>query len=164
MLKEIYIAELLYTKKRLMMKSHHDFPNLNPKKAEGIKPSGKPYNVMVVEDKDFHRKQIVQIFESEKYKVIASAPNGKEALKIYDKYSKDLDLITTNLDMPVLDGYAFLYELKQKNPKAKIVFISEDTTKGVIQDLLQMGASDFILKPIQRGRILQRVKQALLRT
>ena len=118
-------------------------------------------NSIVIENKDFQRKQIVQILESEKYMVVAQASNGQEALELYEEHKRDLDLITTALDMPVLDGYAFLYELNAKNPKAKIVFISEDTTKGVIQDLLNMGAADFILKPIDRMRTLNRIKQIL---
>jgi CheY-like chemotaxis protein len=119
---------------------------------------------MVVEDKEFQRKQIVQILESEGYEVVASAGNGNEALQLYDKYSRDLDIITTDLDMPGLDGYALLYELMQKKPKAGIVFISEDTSKTIIADLLSMGAADFILKPIQRGVILERIKQVLKKT
>ena len=86
--------------------------------------------------------------------------SGEEPVSLqFDK--KDLDLITTTLDMPVLDGYALLFELSKKNPKAKIAFISEDTTKGVIEDLLKMGAADYILKPIERVRILKRIKQVL---
>ncbi len=145
------------------MKSHHDFPNLNPKAPDGVKPTGQPYRVLVVEDKDFHRKQIVQILESEGYKIMAAVSNGQEALKFYQNNANDIDLITTDLDMPVLDGYALLFELSQGKLKAKIVFISDETTKGVLGDLLKMGASDFILKPIQRGRILERIKMALAR-
>ncbi len=145
------------------MKSSSDFPNLNPKRPDGVRPSGKPYKVMVVEDKEFQRKQIIQILESEGYAVVASAGNGKEALQLYDKFSRDLDLITTDLDMPILDGYALLYELMQKKPKAKVVFISDDTTKTILADLLSMGASDFVLKPIQRGVILERIKQVLIK-
>ena len=145
------------------MKSRHDFPEINVRTASGLKPNGKPYQVMVVDDKEFHKKKIVQILESDKYSVVATASNGQEAIEQYDKHAKKLDLITTSLDMPVMDGYSFLYELSTRDPKAKIVFISEDTTKGVIQDLLKMGAVDFILKPIDRDRILKRVKMALQR-
>lgn len=143
------------------MKSQHDFPNLNAKRPDGVKPSGRPYKVMVVEDKEFQRKQLVQILESEGYEVVASLSNGQEAVQSYEQYSRDLDLITSDLDMPVLDGYAMLFEIMQKKPKAKIVFISDDTSKNVIQDLLKMGAADFILKPIQRGRVLERIKMVL---
>lgn len=143
------------------MKSQFDFPNLNTKRPDGVKPSGRPYKVMVVEDKEFQRKQLVQILESEGYVVVASAENGDQALKLYDEHARDLDLITTDLDMPVLDGYAMLYELMQKKPKARIVFISEDTTKTILAELLKMGAADYILKPIQRGLVLERIKQVL---
>ena len=143
------------------MKSRHDFPSLNEKLPQGINPGGRPYRVMVVDAKEFHRKQIAQILESEKYEVVAMAANGKEALELYDKNFRNLDIITTDLDMPVLDGYAFLHEISQKKPKAKIVFISNDTTKGVINDLLDMGAMDFILKPINRVTLLKRIGRAL---
>jgi two-component system, chemotaxis family, chemotaxis protein CheY len=140
------------------MKSRHDFPDVNTKTPDGIKPGGKPYKVLVVDNKDFQRKQLVQVLESEKYKVVAQATNGQEALDLYNQHEKDLDLITTSLDMPVVDGYAFMFELMKKKPKVKIAFISDDTTKGVIEDLLKMGASDFILKPIERVRILDRIR------
>ena len=143
------------------MRSKHDFPTLNTKDADGIKPSGKPYNVMVVDDKEFHRKQISQILESEGYKILATASNGQEAIELVERHANKLDLITTALDMPVMDVYAFLFELGEKSPRAKIVFINEDTTKGVIEDWLQMGASDYILKPINRESILKRVRQVL---
>ncbi len=56
-----------------------------------------------------------------------------------------------------------LYEITQKKPRARIVFISDETTKTVLADLLKMGAADFILKPIQRGRLLERIKMVLNR-
>jgi len=147
------------------MKSKHDFPSMNEKSPEGLKPTGIPYRVMLVEDQDFQRKQIRQILESEKYDVVAEARNGKEALDAFEKIGEaKLDLIVTDLDMPILDGYALLFELKKnRNVKTRFVFVSDETTKGVLQDILQMGASDFILKPIQRVRLLDRIKLVLSR-
>jgi len=138
-----------------------DFPNLNTKEPDGISPNGKPYTVMVVDGKEFPRKQIVQILESEQYRVLETASNGKEALEKYDKLKGKIDLITTELDMPVLDGYAMLYELKQRKSESLVVFISEETTKGVMQDLILMGVKDFILKPVNRRVILERIKNVL---
>jgi two-component system chemotaxis response regulator CheY len=138
-----------------------DFPNLNTKLPEGLMPGGKSYRVMVVDNKEFHRKQIVQILESERYTIVETAANGKEALEKIEKLQGTLDLITTELDMPVIDGYAMLYELKQKGNMPAVIFIAEDTTKGVMQDLITMGAKDFILKPVNRRIILERVKKVL---
>jgi len=139
------------------------FPNLNVKSSDGLKPNGIPYRIIVVDDKDFPRKQIVQIFESEQYEVVGAAGNGREALNILDKIEKPVDLITTTLDMPVLDGYALMYELKQRPHRPAVVFISEDTTKGVMQDLISMGVADFILKPIDRRVLLERVKNVIVK-
>ncbi len=146
------------------MKSKSDFPSLNQKPPAGFKSNGKPYKVMVVEDKEFQRKQIAQILESEGYAIVAQASNGREAIQKFDALDGGIDLITTNLDMPVLDGYALVFELKEKKKKPLIVFISEDTTKGVMQDLISMGIGDFILKPIDRRTILDRIKNAVIKS
>lgn len=138
-----------------------DFPNLNKKEPDGVKPNGSSYKILVVDGKDFHKKQIVQILESERYQIIDTASNGKEALDMMEKYKGKVDLITTELDMPIIDGYSMLYELKQKGNMPLVVFISEDTTKGVMQDLISMGAKDFILKPVNRRLILERIKNVL---
>ena len=143
------------------MKSKGDFPNLNQKIPDGIRPNGRPYKVMVVEDQEFQRKQLVQILESEGYEVVASAEDGNQALSKYDAINGSVDLITTNLDMPNIDGYALTFELSKKPSKPVIVFISQDTTKGVMQDLINMGIADYILKPINRKTVLDRIKKVI---
>ncbi len=145
------------------MKNRADFPNLNAKTPDGIISGGLHYKLMVVESKEFHRKQLAQIFESEKYDVVATAANGREALMHYDRLKGKIDLITCELDMPVLDGYALVYELQQRGDMPLVVFISEDTTKGVMKDLITMGVKDFILKPINRRLVLERVKNVIVR-
>ena len=100
------------------MKSRFDFPDINAKSPDGLKPGGKPYKLMIVESKDFQRKQLIQYLESEKYKVVAQATNGQEALDLYEEHKRDLDLIITTLDMPILDGYSLLFELNKRKNKS----------------------------------------------
>lgn len=116
---------------------------------------------MVVESKEFIRKLIVQILESERYEVVATASNGQEAITKLDKLDTKVDVITTTLDMPVLDGYALMYELSTRPNKPLVVFISDETTKGVMEDLIKMGMSDFILKPVDRRTVLFRIKNVI---
>ncbi|OHD71352.1 MAG: hypothetical protein A2W19_10120 [Spirochaetes bacterium RBG_16_49_21] len=143
------------------MKGKGEFPSLNVKSPDGLRPGGRPYKVMVVENKEFIRKLIVQILESERYDVVATASNGQEALAKLEKLDMKIDLITTTLDMPVLDGYALMYELGARPNRPPVVFISDETTVGVMQDLIKMGMSDFILKPIDRRTVLSRIKSVL---
>ena len=72
-------------------------------------------------------------------------------------------MITTELDMPVLDGYALAFELKERGNVSPLVFISDETTKGVMQDLISMGVKDYILKPINRRVLLERVKKVMVK-
>ncbi len=146
------------------MKSKSDFPSLNVKQPDGRRPGGKPYRVMIVEDKEFQRKLLVQTLESEGYEIVATAGDGQEALGKFEKLGGDVDVITTNLDMPRLDGYALTFELNQKAKKPLVIFISDETTKGVMQDLVSMGIGDFILKPINRRVVLERVKNAITKS
>jgi two-component system, chemotaxis family, chemotaxis protein CheY len=143
------------------MKGRGEFPSLNTKMPDGLKPGGRPYKLMIVENKDFIRKQLVQIFESESYMVVATATNGQEALTKMSKIEGKIDLITTTLDMPVMDGYAFMFELSQNQNRPPVVFISDETTKGVMADLIKLGVSDYILKPIDRKTVLYRIKLVL---
>lgn len=145
------------------MKYKADFPNLNTKTPDGIAPGGRHYKVMVVDSREFSRKQIVQILESEEYDIVATASNGKEALAHYDRLNGKMDLITTELDMPVLDGYALTYELKERGNSSPVVFVSDETTKGVMQDLILMGVKDYILKPVNRRILLERVKKVMVK-
>lgn len=140
------------------MKSKHDFPSLNTKRPDGVKPDGTHVKVIVVEPSDFQRKQIIQILESEEYDVVADVENGDKALRVLDRLGGAVDIVTTALDMPVLDGYALIFQMNEKKYRTKVVFISEDTTKGVLQDILKLGAADYILKPVNRLRILERMK------
>lgn len=112
------------------MSPKESFPKLNVKTPDGIRPGGKPFRVMIVEDKEFQRKQLIQILESEKYEIVAAVGNGREAINALDKMDQPVDILTTNLDMPVLDGYALLFELKEREKRPVVIFISEDTTKG----------------------------------
>ncbi len=145
------------------MRYKADFPNLNTKIPDGIAPGGRHYKIIVVDSREFNRKQIAQIFESEEYDIVATASNGKEAIAHYDRLNGRVDLITTELDMPVLDGYALAFELKERGNASPIVFISDETTKGVMQDLISMGVKDYILKPVNRRILLERVKKVMVK-
>jgi len=143
------------------MKEREVFPSLNTKTPDGRRPNGRPYRVMVVENNEFQRKLLIQILESEAYEIVASAENGKQGLEKFMKVDPPPEIVVTDLDMPVLDGYAMLYELNRKSTRPIVVFISEETTKGVMQDLISMGIGDFILKPIDRKVLLERLKKVI---
>ena len=102
--------------------------------------------VLVVDDSAFFRKMIVSMLESSMViKVVGVAENGKEAI---DKVSELMpDVITMDIEMPVMDGVTAVRRIVRDHPIA-ILMLSSLTREGTHQtlDALDAGASDFMLK------------------
>ncbi|WCL48636.1 response regulator [Leptospira sp. GIMC2001] len=126
----------------------------------GISSSGRPYTVIVAENSKFQSKQLQQILESEGYQVVGIAETGKELIDLYKK-NKQVDLITIENFLPVMDGYAAFWELKDLGVIPRVLFISEENTPAVIKSLLDAGAMDYIVKPIKREKILEKVREII---
>jgi two-component system chemotaxis response regulator CheB len=79
--------------------------------------------------------------------VIGQASNGSEALDLVRIHSPDL--LTLDLNMPVLDGLQTLKLLREERLRCDVVVVSTETTQGATTTLeaLQLGAVDFITKP-----------------
>ncbi|MDS9470601.1 chemotaxis response regulator protein-glutamate methylesterase [Sporosarcina pasteurii] len=102
---------------------------------------------LVVDDSAFMRKLITDILNSHpKIEVVGVARNGKDAL---DKIATlKPDVITLDIEMPIMDGLEALQEIMKKHP-TPVVMLSSTTKKGAENTMLAMeyGAVDFIAKP-----------------
>lgn len=103
--------------------------------------------VLVVDDSSFMRKILRDILESDPgIEVVGTARNGKDALeKIGDLKP---DVITLDVEMPVMDGLTALNEIMKKDP-IPVVMVSSLTSEGAETTLkaLELGAVEFITKP-----------------
>lgn len=75
------------------------------------------------------------------------AANGQEALEIV-RSTPDLDLLITDLNMPVMDGLTLLRELAASRSDLKAIVISAYDDMGNIRQAMNQGALDFVTKPI----------------
>jgi two-component system chemotaxis response regulator CheY len=79
-----------------------DMPSINEKAAEGIKPEGVPYRVLVVDDSMFIAKQLGQIFTSEGFEVADTAADGAQGVEKYKALHPNVDLFKLDITMPVM--------------------------------------------------------------
>ncbi len=101
--------------------------------------------VLVVDDSAFNRQTIAGMLERlPGVEVVGRATNGKEALRLV--FDLRPDLITLDLEMPEIDGFAFLRLLMQKRPTAVLV-VSNHSARDDVFRALELGALDFIAKP-----------------
>ena len=130
---------------------------------EGIGKDGKPYKIVICDDKKLEVQQIKSVLESKQYKVIATFENGRELVEWYKHNQGAADLLIIDVIMPVLDGYAAMWEMKEIGPLPKIVFISVENTATLIKDVLAKGVLDYLTKPLKREMILERIGKAVRR-
>src|SRR6185436_1643435 len=75
------------------------------------------------------------------------ASNGVEALQKLDN-NKDLDMVLTDINMPVMDGLTLLSKIKEKENHYKAVVVSAYGDMDNIRTAMNRGAFDFLTKPI----------------
>ena len=104
--------------------------------------------VAVVDDSAFMRKVISDELNSqEEIDVVAKFRNGKELIEQFDKYKPDI--ITLDIEMPVMNGLETLKALKKYSIDCPVIMLSSLTSENSVHTLecLELGATDFIEKP-----------------
>lgn len=110
---------------------------------------------IVVDDSAYNRVTLSRMLESGgDIRVVATAVNGEDAIKQALRYKPDV--ITLDLEMPVLDGFAFLRWLMANRPTPVIVVSSRSSDRSVFK-ALEFGAVDFVAKP--GGRVSPKLEE-----
>ena len=90
---------------------------------------------------------------------ILTAENGKQGVGILDSHS--VDLVVTDLRMPVMDGYELLTYLREKRPTIPIIVMTADDSREVGQRLRSLGVEQFISKPCQFSEITRAISSRI---
>jgi len=138
-----------------------DFPNINKRKAEGLKENGQPYRILIVDDSVFVTKQIGQILTSEGFEVVAFAADGADGLEKYKEHYPKIDMVTMDITMPVMDGVTALEKIMEFDKNAKVIMISALGKQDLVKKSLLLGAKNYIVKPLDRKKVLERVVMTL---
>lgn len=105
------------------------------------------FNVMIVDDEPvirFGLKASVD-WNQEGLHYLGDFPNGEEALKAAE--GNIVDLLITDIKMPVMDGLTLMKEMIQRFPGIKIILVSSYTDFEYVREGLKLGAVDYCLKP-----------------
>ena len=103
--------------------------------------------MIIVDDEPRHRKGLVNLigklrpnYEINQFK------NGNEALEYLNK--NKVDIIITDVKMPIMDGISFVKKHKENEKSAKIIILSGYANFEYAQNAISLGAFDYILKPV----------------
>lgn len=101
--------------------------------------------ILVVDD-DFLIREFLSdiLLAAGKYEVV-SAENGRAALDLY-RQDADIDLILSDMNMPVMDGLSMLKELRQQGSEVPVVVITGNNEISIAIEALNSGANDYLVK------------------
>ena len=143
------------------MKTVQDFPSINERPPEGRKGDGTSFRVMIVDDSMFVAKQLGQILTSEGYEVVATAVDGKDGVDKYKELCPNIDLVTMDITMPRMDGITALEQIVAFDKNARVVMVSALGKEELVKKSLLLGAKNYIVKPLDRKKVLERISAAL---
>ena len=114
--------------------------------------------ILVVDDEKGIRQALGQLLEYEGYEV-KTAGNAVDAITEYERFRPDL--VFMDVKMAGIDGLEALKRLKQNDASAVVVMISGHGTIQTAVEATQLGAYDFLEKPLDTDRILVTLRNAL---
>jgi two-component system chemotaxis response regulator CheB len=108
-----------------------------------------PVRVLVVDDSSFFRRRLTEILNNDKHiEVVGAACDGREAIELVKKLNPDV--VTMDIEMPVMDGITAVRKIMQSNPVPILMFssLTTDGAKATL-DALEAGAMDFLPKRME---------------
>jgi two-component system, cell cycle sensor histidine kinase and response regulator CckA len=115
--------------------------------------------ILLVEDEDTVRTFAARALKSRGYDVI-EAPNGEDALRLVESHENGIDLLVTDVVMPVMDGPALVKKIREKDAGMPIVYMSGYAETSFRKDMESSEDVHFLPKPFTLKQLLSAVKEA----
>lgn len=116
--------------------------------------------ILVIDDSIIVLKQLQNILESQyEFQGVTSGMNG---LKILD--NEKIDLVLLDLQMPVMDGFAVLTAIRQRE-KLKdlpVIILTMDGRKDKVVQGILSGVAGYVVKPVNSTQLLDRIEKCLV--
>jgi two-component system chemotaxis response regulator CheY len=115
--------------------------------------------VLVADDASFMRQMIREIVEAEGHEVVGEASDGDEAVAEFKRLHPDV--VTMDIVMPRRSGIDAVKGIVALDPSARIVMCSALGQETLVQEALQAGAMDFIVKPFKPDAVVATLGKVL---
>jgi CheY-like chemotaxis protein len=123
-------------------------------------PGARQATILIVENEVSNRILIERVLSTRGYRCV-SASNGREALNILDH--EQVDLILTDLSMPVLDGYRTTQLIRARPALANvpIVAVTAYALNDESEAAMHIGCTEYLTKPFKPRQLLEVVDRLL---
>jgi two-component system chemotaxis response regulator CheY len=115
--------------------------------------------ILVADDASFMRQMIREIVEAEGFEVCGEASDGIEAIEEYRRLHPDI--VTMDIVMPRKSGIDAVRGIIETDASACIVMCSALGQEALVDEAMQAGAKDFIVKPFKPECVIETIRKAL---
>lgn len=119
------------------------------------------YKILVVDDSSINR-EILKLMLEKDYEIF-EAEDGLKGIEIIDEYKQNISLILLDIEMPNMDGFAYLEYLKEKEyiHDIPVMVISSDDNIETITKAYDLGAVDYLTRPYRPQICKQRIDNTI---
>lgn len=108
-------------------------------------------NILIVDDSATSRKILRHLLEEENHTIVGEAKNGEQAISLFLQLNPDI--ITMDINMPILDGISALKKIKELNKDVKVIMVTTVGQRSKMLEAVKYGANEFITKPFNPSDI-----------
>lgn len=127
-----------------------------------MKERGMRERILIIDDEEHIRRMMRLTLEAAGYRV-GEASNGAEGLSVFGSGS-NWDVVVLDQRMPGMDGLETLRELKKQNEDARVVMATAYASIELAVDVMKLGATDFVRKPMTPEVLRNAVAAALVKS
>ena len=123
-------------------------------------PAAIKARVLLVDDHALLRTGVANIINQEPdLHVVAEAENGVDALNAYEQHRPDVTLL--DLRMPVMEGVEVVRQIRERDPRARVIILTTYDTDDEISQALKAGAKAYVLKDISADNLVGCIRDVL---
>ena len=113
--------------------------------------------VLIVEDNDFVRMQIVRYLNTAGFETVEASDGGKALEIINDKF----DLAIVDVRMEPIDGFEFIKSLRGRNLPIPVILVTGDQNPDLLSEANKWSVSAVLMKPVQKDRLIKMAARAI---
>jgi len=121
--------------------------------------SKKPIRIQLVDDNEVTRALLRGILRGEEYEVVGEASDGENGLEMALRLRPDV--LCLDISMPKTDGLEVLRQVRTQIPETVVLMVTAHTEREMVQQAIQSGASGYIVKPFNSGKVLDAIGRAV---
>jgi len=122
-------------------------------------PPSRRTTVVIADDDGVTRTLLRLILKEADFDILGEALDGEAAVELCTQYKPDL--VCLDVMMPKMDGIGALKAIKAKFPSMAVMMVTGDSATETVKEALQSGASGYVVKPFNVGRVLDAIARVL---